>query len=333
MDPAPAVLSGAEAASPQPVSGAAKNKKEPMKLGTKFGPVKVAALCCWPVLVQTIDQSVFNVSTFSIQSQTGLQLGYVQWFLVIVYLICASFTVLGGKLGDRYGANKIVMIGLYLTLGAQICAYLVPAGIPEGETHMSTRSFAVMLFFRGIFALGLALSTSNSTAMLRHLSHRQHITVVFVYFTVATALPMVLFPTIGGWLAESALGWKALYLASLPFNIIALFLYATKIPPLPSSAGTSFDVLGSALTIVCMFLPIYGVSALSIGQPVSVLLLCIVGMFCILPLLLKVEARATDPVIPVEVIKQPRIGGSLVSFMLGWLGMNSGIYMVPYAMQ
>src|ERR1700743_695523 len=67
-----------------------------------------------------IDGTVVNVALPSIQRQMGATVSDAQWIMESYALFLASFLLVGGVLGDRFGRRRIFMFGIGLFTLASI---------------------------------------------------------------------------------------------------------------------------------------------------------------------------------------------------------------------
>src|ERR671926_1787 len=160
----------------------------------------------------------------------------VTWgaWIVTSYLVAmAAIQPVGGSLGDRYGRQRLFLIGLELFLAATVVAAL-------------SWNVDVLLISRTFQALGGAVAIPNGTALVRSLVPGDRQGRAFGKIGAGIAVAAAAGPTIGGLVTDS-LGWRWIFAANILLVVPALVL-ALRLPrDRPKSPGGSFDLQGAML--------------------------------------------------------------------------------------
>src|SRR3989304_6748264 len=94
-----------------------------------------------------------NVAIPTIQREFGASLGTIQWFSIIGVVMISSLSLCFGRAGDILGRRKLYRIGIVLyALGSGLSAF--------------SQSIVQLLIFRTVMAIGLAMATPLSAAIL-----------------------------------------------------------------------------------------------------------------------------------------------------------------------
>ena len=84
----------------------------------------------WPLVpamaMVMIDFTIVSISATTIQSDLHLSETAAQWLVTAYALSTAAFVALGGRLGDIFGHQRIVVTGICLFAGASLMCGLVP---------------------------------------------------------------------------------------------------------------------------------------------------------------------------------------------------------------
>src|ERR1700733_13436429 len=104
----------------------------------------VAATIGVAAFLTTIDSTILNVALPSIQRGLQLPLPVLQWVVTSYLLTFAALMLAGGRLADRFGRRRILLIGLGVFTAAS-----VPAA--------AARDAAMLLAARGLQGAGAAL--------------------------------------------------------------------------------------------------------------------------------------------------------------------------------
>ena len=180
---------------------------------------------------------------------TGLRSDTVRTttLLVASYLvITVLFQGPGGRLSDAIGHARTLWIGIGLFGLGSVAGLVSP-------------SIWALALARSITAIGGALVVPSTMALLRILVQPERRGWVFGAFGATMALSAALGPVIGGVVVE-LLGWRAVFLVSLPFLILASFLLRIFPLPAPKEAGAgvlrSLDLFGLAMLFALYWLAI-----------------------------------------------------------------------------
>ncbi|MGC1819324.1 MAG: DHA2 family efflux MFS transporter permease subunit, partial [Casimicrobiaceae bacterium] len=140
-------------------------------------------------------------------------------------------------------------------------------------------------------------------------------------------------PAIGGTLVES-LGWRSIFLLSVPFCIAGLALGALALPGRGERVRLPFDRTGAALLIAALAIllnvPVVGhrrgfASVETIAMALAGLALCATFV--------RWEMRARAPLLPIRLFRhRPLAAASIVSFAYG-IGLFGTTYLVPVFVQ
>ncbi len=81
-------------------------------------------ILCLGDLMIVLDTTIVNVALPSIQQDLGFTASSLAWVVNAYMLTFGGFLLLGGRLGDLYGARKLFLIGLVLfTLASLACGF------------------------------------------------------------------------------------------------------------------------------------------------------------------------------------------------------------------
>jgi MFS family permease len=184
-----------------------------------------------------------------------------------------------GKLGDRVGHARMVVVGQALVAAGAVLGYLAP-------------ELWVLIVARIAMAAGGAALVPSAVALLRHDLPAERRGRAFGAFGSMMALSAALGPVVGGELVE-AFGWRSLFAVNLPVLALSVGLgvLAGRAAALDRDAHPSFDWIGTALLAG-------GLTGIILGlrpDGPNVLLL-LVGIGLLVPFGWW-ERRASDPVV------------------------------------
>ena len=193
--------------------------------------------------------SSINLALPSIGIDFNVDAVLLGWIATAYLLSSAVFLVPFGRLSDIYGRKRVFLTGMAIfSLASLLCS--ISPGI------YSLLVFRVMQGMGSsmIFATGLAIVTSVFPPEERGKA---------IGFTIASVYTgLSLGPFAGGLLTEY-LGWRSIFIFTVLLGVTGIFLLVTRIRgEWAESAGESFDLTGSVIYGISLFLLIFGLSRL-----------------------------------------------------------------------
>ena len=186
-------------------------------------------------MLAPLNSTMITVALPTLLGDFGRSLVWGSWIVASYLVVMAAFQPLGGSLGDRYGRQRLFLIGLMLFLVATVVAAL-------------SWSIEVLIVARTVQAVAGATAIPNGTALVRSLIVPERQGRAFGTVASALALAAGLGPPLGGVLT-AALGWRWIFAANILLIAPALIL-GLRLPAVSSATSTGrFDLRGAALLI------------------------------------------------------------------------------------
>jgi EmrB/QacA subfamily drug resistance transporter len=271
-----------------------------------------------------LDTTIVNVAIPSMEK--GLNAGFdeILWVLNAYMLIYAMLLITAGRLGDMFGPKRLFLIGLTIfTLASVACGLSQSAG--------------QLITFRVIQAVGGALLTPQTLAMLPHIFPAERRGAAFGVWAGVAGLAAVIGPTLGGFLV-TAFSWQSIFFVNLPVGIIALVSAIVLMPEFRFERRHNLDIPGVALASSGLFLlifaliegqkytwgPISSIGAFSIGSTrwslISIYSL-IVYAIVLLGVFVWFEQRTDEPLLPLTLFRDrnftlSNLAGGTVTFTM-----------------
>ena len=217
-----------------------------------------------------------------------------------------------GKLGDRIGHARMLVVGQVLVAGGALLGFLAP-------------TLGLLTLSRILMAVGGAALVPSAMALMRHALPQDRRGRAFGAFGSMMALSAALGPVLGGELV-SAFGWPSVFAANLPVLAIAAALTATsgRSAEPPHATSTRFDWIGTVLLASALTALILGL------RPGGghVVLLVAVGAGLFVPFVLW-ERRASDPVVTFSLFRSVHFPAAASLIALQNLVMYSLLFQIP----
>lgn len=252
-----------------------------------------------------IDATVVNVALPTIGADLGTDFAALQWMVTGYTLTLASFILLGGSLGDRYGRRRIFVIGVVWFAAASLLCGLAP-------------NAGLLIAARALQGVGGALLTPGSLAILQaSFSGEDRARAIGAWSGlggVATAIG----PFLGGWLVESV-SWRWVFLINVPIAVAVVWIAARHVPETRDVDATGrLDILGAVLGALALAGTTYALieaPAQGVAAP-AVLGSAALGLVAA-ALFLLVERRTRHPMLPLQIFKNRQFSATnAVTFLI-----------------
>ncbi|MDX7922831.1 MFS transporter [Aeromonas media] len=225
-----------------------------------------------------------------------LNAGAALTWVVTAYLLAATAALpIYGKLSDLFGRVRMLNIGIGLFLAGSVACALAQ----DLPTLLAAR---VLQGLGGGGLIALAFTVIADCIPPREVGKYQG------YISAVYAVSSIAGPLLGGYFTEQ-LSWRWIFWINLPLGALALWLVNRNLGHLNVRRHSRFDWKGAALLITVTTLSLL---LLSPEMALSAIWLA-AGLALALLLLILVERRAQDPILPAHLARLP---GYLVSVLL-----------------
>jgi EmrB/QacA subfamily drug resistance transporter len=204
----------------------------------------VLVACILGSVIVFVDSTVVNVALPAMQRDLGGGLALQQWVVDAYLLTLGSLLLVGGSLGDLFGARRLFLIGI-VTFGITSIAC---AAAPDGTT---------LIVARGVQGIAGALLTPAGLAVIAATFQGEARGAAIGQWTSWTGVAFVIGPLVGGWLVTHA-SWRWVFIVNVPFAIAtaALVTYAVPKRP-PPETWPRVDLVGAALCVLGLGGPVF----------------------------------------------------------------------------
>ena len=274
-------------------------------------------------LMVVLDSTVVNIAMPQAQIALHITDANRQWMLTAYTLTFGGLLLLGGRVADYVGRKRMFLIGL---VGFALASAL--GGLAQNEG---------MLFgaraLQGVFGAVLApASLSLITVTFTDVKERAQAFGVYGAISgVGAAIGLIM----GGWLTQD-FSWRWTLFVNIFMAVIA---FAAAVPLLTESkahGNTKYDIPGAILSTAGLASLVYGfTNAAKAGQgwtSGSTLLFLIGGVVLLIAFVL-LEARVSNPLLPLRVLWHPNRGGSYLGSVLLGAGMMGMFMFMTYYFQ
>ena len=254
----------------------------------------LTVLCLGMVMI-VLDGSVVYVALPSIRADLGFSETSLVWLVNAYILTFGGFQLLGGRLGDLYGARKVFLIGIVaFTLASLAC------GLATSQT--------TLIWARAVQGLGGAVVDAVALALIMNMftDPGERAKVMGVCGLILSAVGSV--GVFLGGIITNSLSWHWVFLVNLPVGALVYGLCLWLIPAPRAVVGKlregRLDVLGAVTVTTSLVLAVYAVingndvgwvSAQSTGMLSAAVVL--------MALFLLIESRVRAPLVPLGLFR------------------------------
>ncbi|MDN0199976.1 MFS transporter [Streptomyces sp. S.PNR 29] len=269
-----------------------------------------------------VDVTVVNVALPSIGADFGVDGHALTWVVVGYTITGGGLLMLGGRLGDVLGRRRILLLGTTLFGTASLLAGLAP-------------SFAVLVTARLMQGAGEAIALPAAMAVIVLMFPEGPLRSRALSVWAAVASCGLVFGFVVSGIITELLGWRWIFLVSVPFILVVLVAAALLVPSEGTAEPTPLDLPGSLLLIAAPLLFTLGVIAA--GEADSTLPwlppTALAGAVAAGALFVKVERRSRNPLVPLRFFRnRPRVLANLATALLS-AALSTSFLLFTYYLQ
>ena len=262
-----------------------------------------------------LDQTI--VGTALPQIITELNGANLYTWVVTIYLLASTVTVpIYGKLSDMYGRKPLLLTGVGLFLIGSALAGL-------------SQNIEQLILFRGIQGLGagalfpIALATIGDLFSAKERGRYQGL------FGAVFGLSSLVGPALGGWLTDT-FSWHLIFYVNLPIGLLSIAIILLELPTFRGRRNQKVDFLGAivfAAGIIPVLIGLTNVQTNEFATP-AVAGLISAGL-AILGVFLFIEAKAEEPIIPLELFRNRTFAAAAAATFFASFGFFASVIFLP----
>ena len=252
-----------------------------------------------------IDGTVVNIALPRIGVALHADAAGLQWVVNGYTLTLASFILLGGSLGDRFGRKRVYLIGVGWFATASLLCGVAP-------------NIGTLVAARALQGIGGALLAPGALAILQTAFDGGDRMRAIGAWSGLAGVAGAIGPFLGGWIVQVS-SWRLVFLINVPFAIAVVLVSMRHVPESANpEAAHRLDVTGALLGAVGLAGLTYGLTAWSgggFGDP-AVFGPTVVGVGGLVAFL-AVEARSTHAMVPLSLFASRAFSAvNLVTFVV-----------------
>jgi EmrB/QacA subfamily drug resistance transporter len=263
---------------------------------------------CLGDLMIVLDVTIVGVALPSIREDLGFSEESLAWIVNAYLITFGGFLLLGGRLGDLFGHQRLFLFGISLfTLASATCGLATSQELLVGARAVQGIGAAVV----SAVALSLMMTLFTEPA------ERAKAMGIFGFVASGGGSIGVL---LGGILTD-VLNWHWIFLVNVPVGIVVVVLTFLLIPRARvATAAQRLDVAGAVTVTVSLMLAVYAiVNGNEVGWTTTRTLGLLAAAAALLAVFLIIEARVPSPLVPLRLFRLRNVAVSNVVGVL-WAG-------------
>jgi EmrB/QacA subfamily drug resistance transporter len=272
--------------------------------------------------VAALDATAVNVALPAMERDLGGGLAGQQWIVNAYLLPLASLILVGGSLGDVFGARRIFALGV----GGFGAMSVLCAAAPSIEVLVAGRAL------QGAFG---ALLTPSALAVVVSAFPPDERGAAIGSWTAWSGIAFLIGPLAGGQLVDVA-SWRWIFAINVPFVLVTLMLVFAAVPRRPAAARhAAVDWLGGVLCALGLAGPTYAlIRQPDLGWGNPGVLAPALGGIAVFAAFLAHEARTQHPMLPLELFRRRNFAAGNAETLLIYGGLSiSQFFLVLFLQQ
>lgn len=276
-----------------------------------WGPLAVIALA---QLMVVMDATLVTVALPSAQRALGMSDTTRQWVITAFLLTRAGLVLAGGRLADRFGHRRLLLVAVAGFGAASALAGAAPAAW-------------VLLLARALQGAFGALLVASTRALLVtiYAGERERARALGIFAAVLTA--GLAFGFVASGFLTAFLGWRWSLYVNVPLAAAALAGAFRVLPNPVGHPAARVDAASALLAFATMAALVYGLSGT--GDTVAWL----GGAAAALAAFLVRQARSRNPLLPLRLLADRWRGGALVAMGVNTFGTLGMMLVLTYRLQ
>jgi EmrB/QacA subfamily drug resistance transporter len=267
-----------------------------------------------------LDATIVNVALPRIGEDLDVGVAGLQWVVTGYLLTLASFILLGGAAGDRWGRRRVFVVGAVWFAVASAGCGLAP-------------TVEVLVAARMVQGVGAALLTPTSLALLQSAFRPDDRGRAVGAWSGLGGLAGAIGPFVGGVVVDGP-GWRWAFLLDVPL-LAGAVLAARALPDIPvAERPARFDAAGAGLAVATLAPLTWALTegpGRGWGDPAVVA--CVVASALAATAFVVRQLRATDPLVPPRLFRSRDFTVLNLATLALYAALGAEFFLVAYQLQ
>jgi len=276
---------------------------------------------CLGVFIAQLDTSVVNLALKHVSADLGSNVSELQWIIDAYNLAFASFLLTGGILGDACGRRRMFIIGNVLfALGTLACGFATDN--------------VTLIGGRGLSGVGAALELPVSLAIVSqtYTDAGERARAIGIW-AGCNGLAWLVGPATGGLIVDR-LGWRGIFIVTVPFAALACLLALKVIARNGASGKQRLDIPGQVLAVIALGTFAFGfIEGSRWGWTTLPVIGCLVAAVLSAIGFVVVELKSRSPLLPLALFRTVQFSAACVIAACMTFGMYAALFLLPLYLQ
>jgi EmrB/QacA subfamily drug resistance transporter len=311
----------------EPVAGRLSETNETMPVTeAEFVPDPkrwlILAVVVLATLMVVLDASIVTIALPSAQRSLHISVANRQWVITAYTLAFGGLLLLGGRIADFGGRRRVFIVGL---IGFAAASALGGAAVNQWMLFGSRAVQGAFAALMAPAALSILTITFSHDAGERAKA--------FGAYGAVSGAGAAIGVLLGGVLTQYA-SWRWCLFINVPIALLAAVAALRVIGESRASGTTHYDIPGALLSTAGLVSLVYGFTkAVTDGWSSTPTLTLIAVGVVLLAAFVVVEARSTNPLLPLRVVLERNRGGSYLAATLLVVGIFAMFIFISYYFQ
>jgi DHA2 family multidrug resistance protein-like MFS transporter len=272
------------------------------------------AVLALPALLLAIDLSVLSLALPALSEDLSATSTEQLWISDIYGFLVSGFLITAGRLGDRIGRRKLLLIG---AIGFAVASALAA---------FSTTVW-MLIAARALMGVAGATLAPSTLALISNLFRDPKQRAVGVAVYVSCFMGGAAFgPVVGGVLLQSW-WWGSVFLIGVPVMVLLVLAGPFLLPEFRDENAGTLDLVSVLLSLGAVLPVIYGIKesvrlGLSAGPVLSIVVGVVLGV-----LFVRRQRRLSDPLLDLGLFRRPAFSAALVILLFA-VGTQGGVMLL-----
>ncbi|MFW6103081.1 MAG: DHA2 family efflux MFS transporter permease subunit, partial [Chloroflexota bacterium] len=268
-------------------------------------------------LAITLDEGAVRIVLPELGADFSARPDDVVWVWLIYMLMGAGLVLTFGRLGDALGRRRIYLAGMALfTVGLTLSSVAT--------------SLTQLVGVRALQATGMAMAVAMSNAIVTASFPAEERGRALGIMGTVVSIGLLAGPATGGALLDW-MGWRAVFYARIPFGLLAVALALLLKSEPPERKHRAFDLAGSGTLFAGLASVLVAINrGQSSGWTSPFVIGAIVLGMLLLVAFVRIERRASDPVLDLSLFKTRSFSSTNAAHTLFYVSALSLRFVLPY---
>ena len=262
------------------------------------------AVLALPCLLYSMDLTVLLLALPSLTRELDPSGSELLWITDVYGFLLAGLLITMGRVGDRIGRRRLLMIGAAAFGAASVLAAFAPTA-------------GWLIAARGLLGITGATLAPSTLALIRTLfdDPRQRAFAIGVWVT-SFSVGAALGPLLGGVMLE-LWWWGSVFLLAVPVMALLLVVGPRLLPESRDPEPGLFDLPGAALSIVAVLAGVYGLKRVAVEGPEAAAFAALAVAALAAVAFVRRQRVASDPVVDLALFRRPALNAALAANTAG----------------